>query len=131
MAAAFGAYFPGDDWVDDAALDGYNYGPVHDTPWRSFDQVFQGSYNVLARLSTKPLMITETSSTEVGGSKADWIAGIPQALTLKMPRIRALIWFDVDKESDWSVSSSKSSLAAFRHIVTTGALSGQLRGLLG
>ena len=81
-------------------LTGYNWGPVHNSPWMTFDQVFQPSYNAITRLTTKPLMIAETASTELGGNKATWISGIRQTLTTHMPRIRALVWFDVEKETD-------------------------------
>ena len=69
----FDAFYPGDAWVDWVALDGYNYGPVDDVPWMSMAQIFGPSYDDLTALTTKPLMIAETASTEEGGDKAAWI----------------------------------------------------------
>ncbi len=69
----FSAYYPGDDWVDDVGLDGYNFAAVHDVSWMSFTQLFQQSYQQLTALTSKPVMITETASTEAGGNKAGWI----------------------------------------------------------
>jgi hypothetical protein len=126
----FNAYYPGDTWVDDVALDGYNWGSVRKSTWLSFDQVFQASYEAITRLTSKPLMIAETASTELGGSKAAWISEIPNALAVDMPRVQALVWFDVDKETDWSLGSSAPSLNAFRDLASSGVFSGSLSGLL-
>jgi hypothetical protein len=126
----FDAYYPGDAWVDDVALDGYNWGSVRRSTWLSFDQVFQASYEAMTRLTSKPLMIAETASTELGGSKAAWISEIPNALAVDMPRVQALVWFDVDKETDWGLGSSTSSLTAFRSLASSGVFSGPLSGLM-
>ncbi len=129
-AKPFNVYYPGDAWVDDVALDGYNWGPAAGAPWETFDEVFQASYDALTRLTSKPLMITETASTELGGSKSDWIRAIPHTLKTEMPRVRALVWFDVNKETDWRLDSSPSSLLAFRRLVASGVFSAPLAGLL-
>ncbi len=123
--APFDAYYPVTPGSDDVGLDGYNWGPVHAAPWLSFAQVFEPSYLAMTALTRKPVLITETASTELGGSKAQWIGGIPSTLATLMPRVRALVWFDVDKETDWQLNSSPSSLAAFRHVIRSGALSGR------
>ena len=129
-AAPFDAYYPGDAWVNDVGLDGYNWGPVHHVPWLSFAQVFEPSYLAMTALTREPLLITETASTELGGDKAQWITGIPRTLATQMPRVRAIVWFDVDKETDWSFDSSRSSMAAFRHVIRSGAFSSPVSALL-
>jgi hypothetical protein len=110
----FTAFYPGDAWVDWVALDGYNYGPVDGDPWMTFDQIFGPSYAVLTRMTAKPVMIGETASTELGGSKAQWISGMGRVLVSDFPRVRGLIWFQRIKETDWRINSSPESLAAFR-----------------
>jgi beta-mannanase len=122
--AAFGPYYPGDAWVDDVGLDGYNWGGVKDSPWLSFGQVFGASYEALTKLTSKPLFITETASSELGGSKPEWIDAIRATLSTRMPRVRALIWFDISKETNWTVDSSPASLRAFRGLVAAGTFSG-------
>jgi beta-mannanase len=122
--AAFAPYYPGDAWVDDVGLDGYNWGGVNDSAWLSFGQVFGASYEAMTKLTSKPLLITETASSELGGSKPEWIAGIRSALFTRMPRVRALIWFDTSKETNWTVGSSPASLRAFRGLVAAGTFSG-------
>lgn len=126
----FAPYFPGDGWVDAVGLDGYNWGPAKDSPWRSFAQVFGAGYDALTRLTAEPVLITETASGEAGGDKPAWIAGIAPALARRMPRVRALIWFDRDKETRWSAGSSAPSLRAFRRLVRSPQLGGDPRTLL-
>lgn len=126
-ACGFDSFYPGDAWTDWVALDGYNYSSVDGVPWMSFQQVFGTSYADITKLTTKPLMIAETASTESGGDKAAWIT---QALTVTiptlMPRIRALVWFDRVKEANWTVNSSATSASAFRDAVDTPLWSGSL-----
>jgi beta-mannanase len=125
----FQQYYPGDAWVDYVALDGYNEGSRLGA-WQSFAQVFGKSYTELAALTTKPMMIAETASAEEGGSKSAWIEAIPQTIATQMPRVRAVVWFDRDKETDWRVNSSPSSLAAFQAVTESGFFSGSIQSLL-
>jgi beta-mannanase len=109
-------YYPGDQYVDWAGLDGYNSGPDQNgNVWESFSQVFSASYNKLLQIApNKPFMIAETSSTEVGGSKAAWITDVlVKQIPVNFPNIKALVWFNVNKESDWRVESSLAAQNAF------------------
>jgi hypothetical protein len=119
----FDRFYPGNGWVDWTAVDGYNYGSVIGSPWRSFSQIFRSSYQALTGLAPKPVMIAETASTELGGNKAAWILGMAAALRTDFGKVRAMVWFDREKETDWRVDSSPASLAAFRAILTTGLFS--------
>jgi hypothetical protein len=98
-------------------LDGYNYAGLDDDRWLSFAQLFGPSYRIITRLSSKPLMIGETSSSDLGGSKAQWILGMGSALAHQFTRVRVLVWFQRVKETDWRISSSPQALAAFRRVV--------------
>lgn len=105
--------YPGDEYVDWLGLDIYNTGPHLDwgAPyWRSFAQVLSQPYAALTALSDKPIILPEVGSTETGGSKAEWIsAALTQDLLATYPRVRALVWFDIDKEENWTVESSRAS----------------------
>jgi len=105
-------YYPGDDYVDWTCVDGYNWGTTNGGDWQSFVEVFQDIYPLLAGKG-KPIVIGEMASTELGGDKGAWIDGIVPALQGEFPLIKALLWFDVDKETDWRISSSSASEAAF------------------
>ena len=118
---SFGSLWPGDEWVDYLGLDGYNFGAMYND-WRSFEQIFDGSYHSIVRLSKKPLLITEFSSNERGGDKAAWVRHTFSAdVARRYPRIRAYVWFDENKEADgeadWRVNSSGASLDAFRSVL--------------
>jgi hypothetical protein len=128
--APFQPFYPGDRWVDFVGLDGYNWGALRGSGWRSFASLFGPSYDALAKLTDKPVMIAETASAEAGGSKAAWIRSIPSVLRERMPRVRALIWFDRDKETDWEVASSVGAREAFRAMAGSALLSGSPRDLL-
>jgi hypothetical protein len=106
------AYYPGDDYVDWTCVDGYNWGTTNGGGWQSFKQVFSGIYKELAAKG-KPIMIGEMASTEQGGDKAAWIDAIVPTLQNDYPLIKALVWFDIDKETDWRISSSPSAQTAF------------------
>ncbi|SDH59236.1 glycoside hydrolase family 26 protein [Agrococcus jejuensis] len=108
------AYYPGDDVVDWTGIDGYNWGTSDaDFVWQSFEDVFRDMYDELSALG-KPIIVGETASAEEGGSKPDWIAAIVPTLEQDFPDIRALVWFDVDKERDWRIGSSDEAAAAFQ-----------------
>ncbi len=119
----FTAFYPGNAWVDWIGLDGYNLAGSP-ASWRQFQQIFSRSYATLTALTDKPMMIAETSSSEVGGSKSQWITNMRTSLLDALPRVRLLVWFDRLKEADWLINSSPSSLAAFREAMRLPPFSG-------
>jgi hypothetical protein len=107
-------YYPGDQYVDWTGIDGYNWGTSDpDFDWQSFSDVFAGMYPKLAAKG-KPIIIAEMASDEAGGSKATWINNIIPTLKNNYPLIKAIVWFDVDKERHWQINSSSSALAAYQ-----------------
>jgi beta-mannanase len=124
----FTQYFPGDAWVDDVGLDGYNWGSAFESTghkWLSLGATFDSSYATLTQLSSQPVIFTETASSEIGGDKAAWIRrGFLNEVPQHYPRVSAVIWFDVQKESDWRVDSSQPSLEAFREVAASSLYGG-------
>lgn len=115
----FDTYYPGDSYVDYVGLNGYNWGTMtkssgYSSVWQSLSQVFGFSYDIAASRTDKPVMISETASTELGGSKASWITDAFTTLPVRFPRVASITWFNVVKETDWRVESSSASLQAFR-----------------
>jgi hypothetical protein len=127
-SAPLAQVYPGDAWVDWVALDGYNWGTSQDwSAWQSLVGVFGQSHNALAALTNKPMMISEVASAEVGGNKATWISrGFLTDLPKRLPRVRAVIWFDENKETDWRVNSSRASLDAYRRVAASAQYQGRL-----
>ena len=105
--------FPGDDQVDEVALDGFNWaGRLPGTSWVGFAELFGPGVAELSALSRRPISISEVGCPERAGSKAAWIADMWQTLA-QWPRVRGLVWFDYDKEQDWRLTSSPAAVAAF------------------
>lgn len=109
--------YPGDAYVDWTCIDGYNWGtnPVRTVRWMSFDQIFSSTFRWITSIAPdKPMMIGETASSEIGGSKAAWIQQTLSELPTTYPDIHAFVWFDDTLNGlDWSIESSASSEAAF------------------
>jgi hypothetical protein len=125
---SFTALYPGDRWVDWAGLDGYNFGGQH---WRAFGRIFASSYKTLAGLTRRPLMVCETSSAESGGSKGRWIRqAFLHRVPENFPRLRAVVWFDHQKERDWRVNSSSASLRAYRAVAGSSVASARGASIL-
>lgn len=109
-------YYPGDSYVDWIGLDGYNWGTTRaGKTWQPFASVFSNAYTKMLRYN-KPLMVAETSSTEQGGDKAQWIKEMFNSLA-SYPKIKAVIWFNINKETNWALDSSSSSLNQFSSLI--------------
>jgi hypothetical protein len=114
------AYYPGKAYVDWIGADGYNWAPeLANAQWRSFEEIFFPFYRW--GLSTaKPMLVAEFGTVEgTPGAKAAWFAQADRALRTQLPGIRAVVYFDSDHPAfghyfDWRVTTSPSSLAAFR-----------------
>jgi len=122
------SFYPGDAYVDWVTLDGYNWSSVHGDPWRSFDQIYSGSYSEITSVApTEPLMIAESASEEVGGSKSQWITDLESVVKSKYPKIKALIWFNQYADgANWPVDSSSTALSAYRRLVADPSFQGTM-----
>lgn len=110
--------YPGDNYVDWVAMDGYNYVPWGG--WQSFSQIFGATYQKLTALTDKPVMVAEVASDEAGGNKADWITSMyTKEIPDNFPRIRAVVWFNEKREGNWPVDSSAKALRAYSRAVAS------------
>jgi mannan endo-1,4-beta-mannosidase len=117
--------YPGDSYVDWTCMDGYNWGATNGNVWQSFNQVFAGGtytgdHNTYAELlalaPNKPIMIGETASSEVGGSKAAWISDMLLQVPRSFPAVRAVVWMNwnaSDPAISWPLASSADAGTAF------------------
>jgi hypothetical protein len=114
--------YPGSSYVDWIGMDGYNWGNVgtHHQP-QSFAQIFEKTYNDLVGMSLhKPMMIAETGSTNQQVNKAAWITdAFSVQLPKNFPLIKAFVWFNQDKETDWRIESSTSAMSAFANAMAS------------
>jgi hypothetical protein len=106
-------YYPGDDYVDWVGLDAYNWGSSSSCCiWSSFGDLVDTPYQDYA--SVKPIMLPETASAEVGGDKGAWITDMHNLIKTQYTDIKGVVWFDINKETDWRIASSPSALAAYK-----------------
>ncbi len=115
-------FYPGNAYVNWIGVDGYNWAPrLPKVSWRSFAQIFAAFYQWAAHQG-KPLLVGEFGAVEgKPEAKAAWFRQAGRQLRAEFPRIRAIVYFNSIHENfgvvfDWKVTSSRSSLAAFRAI---------------
>ncbi|GEM44597.1 glycoside hydrolase family 26 protein [Deinococcus cellulosilyticus] len=103
--------YPGDAYVDWVSIDGYNWGTNPSWgSWASFRDVFKSGYDRALKIApSKPIIIGEFASSEVGGDKGQWILNMFADLPKLFPQIKAIVWFDIQKEEDWRIDSSQIS----------------------
>jgi hypothetical protein len=127
-----GQVYPGDDYVDWTALDGFNWGDRHGSPgWQTFNQVFHRTYRrIVTKVApSKPMMLAEVASTNKGGNKPAWIKDMFGKIRHKYRKIRGVIWYDVDdRGTNWPIERSKKAGNAFRAGVKPGAFRPNLYG---
>lgn len=111
--------YPGDNYVDWTCFDGYNWGsgiPSHPDTWKSFYTVAKPTYDHLLTLApSKPIIVGETASSELGGSKAAWITdALTTQLPTNFPNVKAYLWFDWATDgADWPIETSTTAQSAF------------------
>jgi hypothetical protein len=105
-------YYPGGKYVDVLALDGYNWGSKFPEygGWQSFREVFETGYKRLKALGDQPIWIAEVGSSDVGGNKAEWVRDMFRTAR-GWDRLKAIVWFDLDKEQDWRAAPVASAFA--------------------
>ncbi|KQP69461.1 hypothetical protein ASF40_16455 [Microbacterium sp. Leaf288] len=105
--------YPGAEYVDAVALDGYNWGVSQAwSSWITPAPLFgDGLAQLRALAPGKPIIVAETASAEAGGSKATWNADLVAHLA-NQPDVTGLVWFHHDKEVDWRIDSTPGSASA-------------------
>jgi hypothetical protein len=112
------AFYPGGNYVDVVAADGYNWAPGRGS-WRSFQQVFANFYNwAMQNAPDKPLLIGETGVQEgQPGQKAKWLQAMAQTLRDDYTHIKAIVYFNSAPKYPWWIDSSQSAMNAWKSLV--------------
>lgn len=114
-------FWPGGDYVDWVAADGYVWYPARPyAKWNSWQQVWQPFYDWAVTLN-KPIMAAEygvLEDTARPGRKAQWFTEAAETLKTSMPQFQAIVYFDTkmvkDYEYDWRLRTSDSSLKSWK-----------------
>lgn len=123
-------YYPGDDYVDYIALDGYMTNMTYQVT--SFESLFLQNYKDLMAMAPKPFMVGEVgaSGTRGGFDKAGWINAMFTTLHNKMPRTEIVTWWDRDEYEISTGTGSEAAFAAGANTFTTPFLRYQLHNLI-
>jgi hypothetical protein len=125
-------FYPGDNYVDWIAADGYNWGVSkrdQGDRWRQVLEIFD-EFMVFARAHHKPIMIGEYGAqeqTQDPEAKPRWMR-IAHETFMNKPRtadcpwcgaysdVAAVVYFDVNygPHGDWRIMSSQASLEAYK-----------------
>ncbi len=122
--------YPGADYVDWVAIDGFNWSSQRQMHWRSGYEIFEPTYRALTELAPgKPIMISEVASTENHESadpelsKAGWIRHMfGETLPESFPAIKAVSWFnwnDNNPAYEWELDSSPQAMNAFAEVIAS------------
>jgi hypothetical protein len=125
-------FYPGDEFVDWIASDGYNWGVStrnQGDRWRQVLEIFD-EFMVFARAHPKPIMIGEYGAQEQRQdpeAKPYWMRHAHETLmdkpkTADCPHcgaysdVAAVVYFDVDYggHGDWRIMSSEATLTAYK-----------------
>jgi cellulose synthase (UDP-forming) len=106
--------YPGDRYVDIVGLSGFNGGSLLNwNGWRTFAEAFDAPLREVRRIAPdKPVQISEVATAKQGGSKPLWIKEMFDYISAHR-YIRAVLWFDLPKQTDWRVATSPGAVRAF------------------
>ncbi len=90
-------YYPGNEYVQIFGVTGYNtgtyYAEVFGEEWREFETIYDNVYKTCEPYFGKfPWIITEFSSSSVGGDKVQWINNMFEVLP-KYDNLKIAVWF--------------------------------------
>ena len=121
--------YPGNTYVDYTGLSAFNWArtaePGHFDTWRSLIQASAPAMKVLLNITTKPIIAAEVGSGQLltcsTCSKPDWIKNGYPAVRAKWPRIKAIVYMNIDLRHaghpDWRLTSPPAALDAYKVIV--------------
>ncbi len=121
------AYYPGNEYVQMFGITGYNNGTYYQyvtgETWREFKEIYDRIDTEFGNLfGSFPWIITEFSSSSIGGDKAKWIDGMFDDIG-NHKNIKAAVWFsyaDFDPKDNKTVSrpywldETDATVAAFK-----------------
>lgn len=98
------AYYPGDEYVDVIGLTAYNTGNYYEgEKWRTFDEAYKPLYDEYEQRFEQPFMITEFSTSSIGGNKAEWLEDMFNSIE-KYPKIGIAVFWN---STDWDYKNGE------------------------
>ena len=132
---AYKAYYPGHKYVQYAGFSTFNWGTPKTTTWVTMEKAVGLVLNKLQQFTPKPVIVAELASNKDGGpngvkdDKADWIRNGYEAVYAKYPRVKGIVWLNVDLtrvgHPDWSLNSpNPQARQAYEEIVSKAKFKG-------
>lgn len=123
--------YPGDRYVDYVGFSAFNWGDRKRDRWRSLGSLVAAGVKALRPITRKPVILAEVGTAPVG--KAGWIRKGYAAVHRRWPRVKAIVYFDVDAtvygygHRDWSLDHPSRAMATYRRMVRHEAFRGRIR----
>jgi autotransporter-associated beta strand protein len=116
MPTPINELYPGDNYVDWIALDGYNRLA---NPWHDFSTLVASTVTQLTNIAPgKPIMVAETGCNQNPTyNKAQWfLNALTNYLPTVQPRIKAWVYFNGTNSdgNDWQITSPASAVAGYQ-----------------
>ncbi|MEH1792713.1 hypothetical protein [Nostoc sp.] len=125
----FENYYPGDKSVDVVAFSSYNWGYCNNSSWKHWNtpkEVFEPYIKRMkAMAGSKPIFIAQTASTSntqnglQKGAKDRWLQD--SYTQLAGMGVRAILYFNINKECDWAINSNSGKSAGYKDAVNNPA----------
>lgn len=119
-AHRFEVYYPGDESVQVVAFSAYNWGHCRSVSWQQWQSAKKIYEPYIKRMQamvpSKPIFIAQTATTSVTAEgaqpsvKDQWLRD-SYAYLVGIPAVRAILYFNIDKECDWAIFRSRGSRA--------------------
>lgn len=127
--ASYASLYPGDSYVQYAAFSAFNWGSPR--PWKSMVKSFSRPMREITSVTRKKVIVTETGSSALGGDKAAWIRDGYPAVYKAFPKIKGIVYFDLDMrpvdQPNWLLTAPAGALDAYRAIAARTKFQGVFR----
>jgi beta-mannanase len=121
--------YPGDNYVDWIALDGYSNS---DNGWRSLQDEFKPSYDFIVGFSARPMILFEVGAMVNAAdpmAQANWIRqGFLTTIPNQLPKVKVAVWFNSKdgQGRDYRLQTSPNTIAAWKQVVASPLYQGSL-----
>jgi hypothetical protein len=116
----YAQFWPGDAYVDVMGFSAYNWGTFGGKNWAEMYALYRPMVIDLTSISSKPIIVAETGSTDLGGDKAAWIRDGYREVHERLPQISGIVYLNADLRDlghpDWRLASPAAALAAYAEI---------------
>jgi hypothetical protein len=117
--------YPGNAYVQYVGFSVFDWNGV-----LAMNRIFASPVSLLQAVSSKPIVVTETG-TRQGSHKPGWITKGYHRVYNAYPRIRAIVYFDVDSskvnQPDWRLTSPAEAQTAYAAVVAQPRFQGTIK----